>query len=122
MLRLCSLLRQELVALSRLGFDIDVVGFTPRRVSATPHPARVNFDLGVVWWGDWDRVFGCRCSSPLLHAMTSGYQVTTKRACYGTGAYKPYFHDQSPISVGLAKEHAPQKEHALQVTAAISRA
>jgi hypothetical protein len=30
--------------------------------------------------------------------MTSGYQVTTKCACYGTGAYKPYFQDQIPCS------------------------
>src|SRR5580698_6238028 len=33
------------------------------------------------------------------YGMTSGYQVTTKRAGYGTGAYKPYFHRQSPISL-----------------------
>jgi hypothetical protein len=29
--------------------------------------------------------------------VTSGYQMTAKRTRYGTGAYKPYFHDQSPF-------------------------
>jgi len=42
------------------------------------------------------------------YGVSSGYQVTPERACYGTGSYKSYFHDPPPISVGLAKEHALQ--------------
>jgi hypothetical protein len=39
--------------------------------------------------------------------------MTAKRASYGTGTYKSYFHSQSPSSDGLAKEHAIQKQLAL---------
>jgi hypothetical protein len=39
--------------------------------------------------------------------------MTAKRASYGTGTNKSYFHSQSPSSDGLAKEHAIQKQLAL---------
>jgi hypothetical protein len=47
--------------------------------------------------------------------VTSGYQMTAKRAGYVTGAYKAYFHDLTPLFTELANELA------IQVTAAIER-
>jgi hypothetical protein len=45
--------------------------------------------------------------------VTGHHQMTAKRASYGTGTNKSYFHSQSPSSDGLAKEHAIQKQLAL---------
>jgi hypothetical protein len=52
-----------------------------------------------VWTKISDKISQCLRTSGIgyNHGMTSGYQMAAKRTCNGTGAYKPYSHDQSPF-------------------------
>src|SRR5580693_1111220 len=60
------------------------------------------------WTKAGDKISQCLRTSGIGYddGVTSVDQVTTECACHVPGSNKSYFHDQSPISVRLARMHA----------------